>query len=373
MVGAAALLWLRLPPRRCAVPAAGTSPDAGARPAAGRRPGWASPPTAELHVHVEGTLEPAAVVAMAARNGVRIPATSPADLLARYRFSGLQSFLDLYYANLSVLRTGQDFFELATGYLDRARGAHVRRAEIFFDPQAHISNGIPLEAVMEGLTAAIGDSERTHGISSDLIMCFLRDRGAEAAEQMLDAILPFRAGIIGVGLDSTEIGYPPELFARVYARAAAEGLHLVAHAGEEGGPETVAAALDVLHVERVDHGIRAIEDPALVRRLRDARVPLTVCPLSNVCLRVAGTLAGHPLPAMLADGLLVTINSDDPAYFGGYIDANYAAVQEQCAVTPGQLETLALNSFDAAFIDEPRRRAWKQEVRAVFAAHPGGT
>jgi len=348
------------------VSAAGTSPLSGALPAAGR-PRWESPPSAELHVHVEGTLEPAAVVAMAARNGVPIPVTDPGELLARYSFSDLQSFLDLHYANLSVLRTGQDFFELATGYLDRARRGNVRRAEIFFDPQTHVSNGVPLAAVMEGLTAAIRDSERTHGISSDLIMCFLRDRGTEAADEMLSAILPFRGDIIGVGLDSTEIGYPPELFEGVYARAAAEDLRLVAHAGEEGGPETVAAALDVLHVERVDHGIRAMEDPALVRRLRDERVPLTVCPLSNVCLRVVDTLADHPLPVMLEEGLVVTINSDDPPYFGGYVDANYAAIQEQCAVTPGQLETLALNSFDAAFIDEASRRAWKKEVRLFFA------
>lgn len=348
------------------MPAAGTSPDSVASPAPGRGSGWESPPTAELHVHVEGTLEPAAVVAMAARNGVSIPVTDPGELAARYRFSDLQSFLDLHYANLSVLRTGQDFFELATSYLDQARRGNVRRAEIFFDPQTHISNGVPLQAVMEGLTAATRDSERTHGISAGLIMCFLRDRGAEAAGQMLSAILPFRGDIIGVGLDSTEIGYPPQLFADVYARAAAEDLHLVAHAGEEGGPETVAAALDVLHVERVDHGIRAMEDPALVKRLRDQRVPLTVCPLSNVCLRAVDTLADHPLPLMLDEGLLVTVNSDDPPYFGGYIDANYAAIREQCAITPGQLETLALNSFDAAFIDDARRQAWKQEVRAAF-------
>lgn len=335
---------------------------------AGRWPGWESPPTAELHVHVEGTLEPAAVVAMAARNRVPIPVTDPGELLARYTFSDLQSFLDLHYANLSVLRTEQDFFELATGYLDQARRCNVRRAEIFFDPQTHVLNGVPLEAVMQGLTAAIRDSERTHRISSALIMCFLRDQGAEAADEMLNAIMPFRGDIIGVGLDSTEIGYPPELFAGVYARAAAEGLHLVAHAGEEGGPETVAAALDVLHVERVDHGIRAMEDPALVKRLRDERVPLTVCPLSNVCLRAVDTLADHPLPAMLDEGLLVTINSDDPPYFGGYVDANYAAVREQCALTPGQLETLAVNSFDASFIDDSRRAAWKQEVGAFFAA-----
>ncbi len=353
------------------MPAAETSPDSGSWPAAGSRAGWQSPPAAELHVHVEGTLEPAAVIAMAARNKVPIPVTDAEDLRARYSFADLQSFLDLHYANLRVLRTERDFFELATGYLDRARRCNVRRAEVFFDPQTHLSNGVPLEAVMEGLTAAIGGSERTHGISSDLIMCFLRDRGAEAADQMLTAILPFRGDIIGVGLDSAETGYPPELFADVYARAAAEDLHLVAHAGEEGGPETVAAALDILHVERVDHGIRAMEDPALVERLRDERVPLTVCPLSNVCLRVVSTLADHPLPAMLAAGLLVTIGSDDPPYFGGYLDANYAAIQEQCAITPGQLETLALNSFDASFTDDFSRQAWKQEVRTAFATPSG--
>ena len=352
------------------MPPARTSPDRVGSPDAGHRQSWQSPPTAELHVHVEGTLEPAAVVAMAARNRVPIAVTDPAELLALYAFSDLQSFLDLHYANLSVLRTGRDFFELATGYLDRARGCNVRRAEIFFDPQTHVSNGVPLAAVMEGLTAAVRDSERTHGVSSDLIMCFLRDRGAEAAGEMLSAILPFRGDIIGVGLDSTEIGYPPELFADVYARAAAEDLHLVAHAGEEGGPETVMAALDVLHVQRVDHGIRAMEDPALVKRLRDERVPLTVCPLSNVSLRVVDTLADHPLPVMLDEGLLVTINSDDPPYFGGYVDANYAAIREQCGLTPGQLETVALNSFDAAFTDDSRRRAWKQDVRAFFRPPP---
>jgi len=338
-----------------------------------------SPPCAELHLHVEGTLEPAAVIAMAARNGLSIPVTDPQELLARYAFADLQSFLDLHYANLSVLRTAQDFFELATGYLDQARRCNVRRAEIFFDPQTHVWDGVALAAVMDGLTAAVGDSERTHGVSADLIMCFQRDRGAEAAGEMLTAILPYRDDIIGVGLDSTEIGYPPELFADVYARAAAEGLHLVAHAGEEGGPETVAAALDVLHVERVDHGIRCMEDAALVRRLRDQRVALTVCPLSNVSLRVVDTLADHPLPRMLDEGLLVTVNSDDPPYFGGYLDANFAAIRDQLAVTPAQLETLALNSFDAAFIDDARRQAWKQEVREFFAreqaapgaVHPG--
>ena len=330
---------------------------------------FASPPTAELHLHIEGTLEPEAIFRMAARNGLPRPADSLEEFRARYKFADLQSFLDLHYSNLTVLRREEDFYELATSYLDHARAANVRRAEIFFDPQTHLGNGVPLAAVMAGLTAAFDESQRTHGISTDLIMCFLRDLGADAAEEMLTAIQPYRDQIIGIGLDSTEIGYPPELFVDVYARAAADGLRLVAHAGEEGGPETVTAALDLLRIERVDHGIRAVEDRDLVVRLRDQRVPLTVCPLSNVCLRTVDTLADHPLPAMLHDGLMVTVNSDDPPYFGGYVDANYAALYNELDLNAEQLETLALNSFDAAFIDDNRRAEWKNEVRDHFAEH----
>jgi adenosine deaminase len=328
-----------------------------------------SPPTAELHLHIEGTIEPEAIFRMAARNGLSAPAGSIEEFRTRYRFSDLQSFLDLHYSNLKVLRSEEDFYELAVGYLERAKVANVRRAEIFFDPQTHLSNGVPLAVVMAGFDAAFRESERTHGISTDLIVCFLRDLGVDAAEQMLTEILPYRDQIIGVGLDSTEIGYPPELFTGVYARAAAEGLHLVAHAGEEGGPETVTAALDLLKVERVDHGIRAVEDRELVARLRAEQVPLTVCPLSNVCLRTVDTLADHPLPSMLGEGLLVTINSDDPPYFGGYVDANYRAVYEGLDVNAEQLETLALNSFDAAFISSAQRDAWKAEVERHFADH----
>lgn len=332
-------------------------------------PTFASPPTAELHLHIEGTIEPAAIFRMAARNGLPAPAASLEEFLARYRFADLQSFLDLHYGNLTVLRHEDDFYELAVGYLDQAKRANVRRAEIFFDPQTHLKNGVPLAAVMAGFAGAFAESERTHGISTDLIMCFLRDLGADAAAEMLTAILPFRDQIIGVGLDSTEIGYPPELFVDVYARARAEGLHLVAHAGEEGGPETVVAALDLLNVERIDHGIRSVEDRDLVARLRAELVPLTVCPLSNVCLRTVDTLADHPLPGMLDDGLLVSVNSDDPPYFGGYVDANYAAVYRELELTSDQLETLALNSFDSAFIDEASRTQWKLEVRDHMAAH----
>ncbi|MFG6491869.1 adenosine deaminase [Microbacterium sp. P03] len=330
-------------------------------------PDFVPPPSAELHLHIEGTIEPEHIIEMSRRNGVPIPSMDVDELRARYAFSDLQSFLDLHYSNLTVLRTERDFFELATGYLDRAARANVRRAEIFFDPQTHIGNGTPLSVVMSGLTRALGDSERTHGISSALIMCFLRDLGAQAADEMLTAILPYREHIIGVGLDSTEIGYGPELFVDVYARAAAEGLRLVAHAGEEGGPETVAATIELLHVERIDHGIRAMEDPRVVELLRSRRIPVTVCPLSNVALRAVPSLAEHPLPRMLAEGLMVTVSSDDPPYFGGYVDANYRALVDELGMTAGDLEQLAMNSFDAAFITDAQRVHWQDEVRAHFA------
>jgi adenosine deaminase len=318
-------------------------------------------PTAELHLHIEGTLEPEMLVRLAARNGVKLPTTDLGELRARYRFADLQSFLDLYYANLPVLRTEQDFYDLTSAYLTRAVAGGVRRAEIFFDPQTHLANGVALETVFAGLTGAIAD---TPDISADLILCFLRDLGAEAAEETLRAALPFRDKFIGVGLDSAEVGYPPSLFREVYRMAAAEGLHRVAHAGEEGGPEYVWEALDVLGVERVDHGIRAMEDASLVRRLREDRIPLTVCPLSNVALRAVDKLSEHVLPAMLDEGLLVCVNSDDPAYFGGYVDDNFAAVQRDLGLDDGQLALLARNSFDACFAPEEERARWKAEVGA---------
>jgi adenosine deaminase len=330
-----------------------------------------TPPTAELHVHVEGTLEAELLVALADRNGVALPSRDPAVLRARYdAFTDLQSFLDVYYANLAVLATEDDFAELALGYLGRARAANVRHAEVFFDPQTHLTNGVPLEAVIGGLAAAFGRSDETHGVSSALILCFLRDRGPDAAMETLRAALPYREHFVGVGLDSAEVGYPPEPFAAVYALAAAEGLHRVAHAGEEGGPDYVRQALDALGVERVDHGIRAVEEPELVRRLRDEAVPLTVCPLSNVRLRAVDTLADHPLPRMLDDGLRVTVNSDDPAYFGGHVDANYAALHEVLGLGRGAVATLARNSFAAAFVDDARRAAWTAEVDAWEAVDP---
>jgi adenosine deaminase len=321
-------------------------------------------PVAELHLHIEGTLEPELLVRLAARNGVALPTTDAAELRARYRFDSLQAFLDLHYANLRVLKQEQDFYDLAQAYLTRAAAAGVRRAEIFFDPQTHLGHGVPLAAVFGGLTAALADAEREHGVSSALILCFLRDLGPDAAAETLRAALPFRDQFIGVGLDSTEIGYPPALFTRVYQQAAAEGLRLVAHAGEEGGPDTVHEALDLLHVERVDHGVRSMEDPGLVAELRDRQTALTVCPLSNVALRVVDTLSDHVLPAMLEGGLLACVNSDDPAYFGGYVDDNMAAVRAAFGFDDATLAVLARNSFDACFAPAADQARWQAEVDA---------
>jgi adenosine deaminase len=325
-------------------------------------------PVAELHLHIEGTLEPELLVRLAARNDVALPITEVAELRAQYKFDHLQAFLDLYYASLRVLQREQDFYDLARAYLTRAAAAGVRRAEIFFDPQTHQSNNVPLAAVFGGLTAALADGERDHGISADLILCFLRDRGPDAAGETLRAALPFRDQFIGVGLDSTEIGYPPALFTQVYQMAAAEGLRLVAHAGEEGGPDTVHQALDLLHVERVDHGVRSMEDPGLVAELRDRQIALTVCPLSNVALRVVDTLSHHVLPAMLDSGLLACVNSDDPAYFGGYVDDNLAAVRAAFSFDDAALAGLARNSFDACFAPDDDKSRWKADVDAWLAA-----
>ena len=327
-------------------------------------------PLAELHLHIEGTLESDLLVTLARRNDVPLPTYDPAELTARYAdFADLQAFLDVYYANLAVLRTAQDFADLAEAYLRRARAAGVRRAEIFCDPQTHLANGVPLEAVFEGLGAAVR-AARSPDFSADLIVCFLRDLGGEAAEDLLRQALPFREHFIGVGLDSAEVGWPPRLFARAYEMAAAEGLHRVAHAGEEGGPEYVREALDVLGVERIDHGNRALEDPGLVARLRDEQVPLTVCPLSNVALKGVRRIEEHPLPRMLELGLLATVNSDDPAYFGGYVDDNLAALRTSLGMTDDDLAQLARNSFTAAFVPDDDRARWLAEVDAWRAGRP---
>jgi adenosine deaminase len=323
-------------------------------------------PTAELHVHIEGTLEPELLVQVAGRNGVALPSTDPEKLRAEYQFTSLQSFLDLYYRNVAALRTEEDFRQLAAAYLARAARAGVRRAEIFFDPQQHLSLGVPLQAVVAGLSSALAEGQAAHGISADLIMCFLRDRGPEDAMATLRAALPYREHFIGVGLDSAEVGYPPELFRDVFAAAAAEGLHRVAHAGEEAGPGYVWQALDALGAERIDHGIRAMEDPDLIRRLRDDQIPLTVCPMSNVALRACGSLAEHVLPAMLAEGLRATVNSDDPAYFGGYIDANFTAARGM-GLGEEQIVALARNSFEACFGTQEQRGRWLAELELAAA------
>ncbi|GAA2774229.1 adenosine deaminase [Streptomyces rameus] len=327
-------------------------------------------PKAELHLHVEGTLEPELAFELAARNGVTLPYADTEELRAAYRFKDLQSFLNLYYELMTVLRTEQDFADLADAYLARAAAQGVRHAEIFFDPQAHIARGLSLGTVVEGLWRALGGSERNHGVSTRLIMCFLRDESADSALETLQAATPYLDRITGIGLDSAEVGHPPAKFREVYRAAAELGLRRVAHAGEEGPPAYITEALDLLGVERVDHGLRCLEDPALVERLVRERIPLTLCPLSNVRLRAVETLADHPLPAMLDAGLLCTVNSDDPAYFGGYVGDNFRAVRETLGLGEDRLRELARNSFLASFLedDEERRARCLAEVDAyVFA------
>ncbi|MGW7520211.1 adenosine deaminase [Streptomyces sp. NPDC054796] len=323
-------------------------------------------PKAELHLHIEGTLEPELAFELATRNGVELPYADTEELRAAYRFSDLQSFLDLYYALMTVLRTEDDFAELTDAYLARAAAQGVRHAEIFFDPQAHTSRGVELDTVVAGLVRALEHSEERHGVSTQLIMCFLRDESAESAMATLEAAKPHLAHIAGVGLDSAEVGHPPEKFREVYEAAGRLGLRKVAHAGEEGPPEYIRSALDVLGVERIDHGLRAMEDPSLVARLVRERMPLTLCPLSNVRLRTIDVLKNHPLPRMLEAGLMATVNSDDPAYFGGYADDNFLAVREALGLEDEQLRLLARNSFLASFLehDEERRSRYLAEVDA---------
>jgi adenosine deaminase len=322
-------------------------------------------PKAELHVHVEGTFEPELIFALAERNRIALPYASVDALRRAYEFTNLQSFLDLYYAAMSVLRTEADFAELANAYFARAREQGVVHAEIFFDPQAHTARGVPFETVIDGLWPAVRESESRYGVGAKLIMCFLRDQSAESAMRTLEQALPYGERIVAVGLDSAEVGHPPSKFRDVFARARAEGWKTVAHAGEEGPPEYVWEALDVLQVSRVDHGVRSLEDPALVRRLRDERIPLTICPLSNVKLRVFDTLRDHTLGRMLDAGLVATVNSDDPAYFGGYAGDNLAAVAEALELSADALVTLARNSFEASFIGAEARAAYLARLDAA--------
>jgi adenosine deaminase len=314
-------------------------------------------PKSELHIHVEGSLEPELMFALAARNSIPLPYLSVEALRQAYRFSRLQDFLDLYYQGMSVLRTQRDFHDLAAAYLFRVRAQGLRHVEMFFDPQAHLSRGIAFDTVVAGLQAAIEEGRKAHGITATLIMCFLRHLDEADAERTLDLALPHKHRIIGVGLDSSEVGHPPAKFARVFSRARAAGFRLVAHAGEEGPPEYVWQAVDLLGVERVDHGNRALEDPALVARLARDRIALTVCPLSNLRLRVVDDLARHPLKRMLDQGLFVTLNSDDPAYFGGYLNENFRATQQALDLAPAEIEEIARNGFAASFLSPTEKTA----------------
>ncbi|MDE2082161.1 MAG: adenosine deaminase [Burkholderiales bacterium] len=326
-------------------------------------------PKAELHIHIEGSLEPELIFRLAARNGVALAYPSVAALRAAYAFTDLQSFLDIYYAGAGVLLKEADFFDMAHAYFERAAADHVVHAELFFDPQTHTERGVPIEAVILGLARACRRAQAEFGISARLILCFLRHLSEEAAFATLEQALPWREHFVGVGLDSSERGHPPEKFARVFARAGALGLHRVAHAGEEGPPAYIEGALDVLQVERIDHGVRCIESPALVQRLAALRMPLTVCPLSNVKLRVYDTMAGHSLPALLQAGLCATVNSDDPAYFGGYVNDNYiAAFDALPQLGRDEAYRLARNSFEASFAPAADKARWTAQLDAVFAS-----
>jgi adenosine deaminase len=325
-------------------------------------------PKAELHMHIEGSLEPELIFALAQRNGVSLTYPSVEALRAAYAFSDLQSFLDIYYAGASVLLKEDDFHDMAWAYLLRCRDENLLCTEMFFDPQTHTDRGVPFEVVIKGLSRACTRAKAELGVHASLIMCFLRHLSEEAALDTLAQSLPYRDHFIGVGLDSSEQGHPPEKFARVFAKCRELGLHLVAHAGEEGPPAYIHSALDVLHVERIDHGVRCIEDAELVKRLVAQGTALTVCPLSNVKLCVFPDMKAHNLKTLLAQGLKVTINSDDPAYFGGYLNQNYLATFEALELGASEAYTLARNSFEASFASDADKAAWIGQLDAAFAA-----
>ena len=314
-------------------------------------------PKAELHVHIEGTLEPDMLFEFARRNGVALRYRSVDELRRAYQFTDLQSFLDIYYEGAGVLRQERDFYEMTMAYLRRAAADNVRHAEIFFDPQTHTQRGIPFKAVIDGISAALRDGP----ISSKLILCFLRHLSADSAMATLEEALPFKDRLVAVGLDSSELGNPPSKFAAVFARARAEGLRAVAHAGEEGPPSYIREALELLGVSRIDHGVRCLEDPALVAELVTRRIPLTVCPLSNVKLRVFKSIEDHNLRELLRRGIIATINSDDPAYFGGYIVDNFLALD----LTEDEVRQLARNSFEASFLTEAEKKSFYENVSST--------
>ena len=328
-------------------------------------------PKAELHLHIEGSLEPELMFALAQRNRVSLPYASVEAVRAAYDFADLQSFLDLYYAGAAVLQTEQDFYDLTLAYVQRAIADQVRHVELFFDPQTHTARGVAMATVFSGIARALREARAQSGFSAQMILCFLRHLPEDDALATLDAALPLRADYAdlwtGVGLDSAEVGNPPKKFARVFARAREQGFHVVAHAGEEGPPAYIDAALDLLRVERIDHGVRAEEDPALMLRLARDQVPLTVCPLSNLKLCVVREMRQHNLARLLRAGLCVTINSDDPAYFGGYINSNFIATADALDLSRDELVQLAANSFKASFATAEQKQAWLSELAAYQA------
>jgi adenosine deaminase len=319
-------------------------------------------PKAELHLHIEGTFEPELIFSIAERNGIKLAYPNVEALRSAYAFTNLQSFLDIYYAGMNVLRTEQDFHDLTIAYFRKAHAQGVRHAEIFFDPQAHTDRGVAFETVVDGIDAGLAEAEREFGITGHTIMCFLRDLSADSAMNALASAIRHRGRIVAVGLDSAEVGHPPSKFAAVFDRARAEGFRAVAHAGEEGSPSYVWEALDLLRVSRIDHGVRSLEDPKLVDRLRDERIPLTVCPFSNVKLRVVPDLTHHPMKRMLDAGLVATINSDDPAYFGGYVGENFVGTAAALNLSDDELIKLARNSFEASFIGDAEKHRFYAEL-----------
>ena len=320
-------------------------------------------PKAELHLHIEGTFEPELMFKLADRNGITLPYESVEVLHEAYNFSNLQDFLDIYYQGMNVLRTEQDFYDLTWAYLQRVSEQAVRHVEIFFDPQGHVERGISFETALNGIHSALQQGEKQFGISFGIIMCFLRHLDEDDAFKILEMALPHKDRIIGVGLDSSETGNPPSKFERVFAKACDEGFHVVAHAGEEGPPEYIFEALDLLKVERVDHGNTCLKDADLVKRLVAEKMPLTVCPLSNTKLCVVDDMKNHPLPEMLKAGLQVMINSDDPAYFGGYLNENYEAISDLLNDDKELLAKLATNSFESAFMSDESKAAGIQKVK----------
>ncbi|EEY78794.1 adenosine deaminase [Acinetobacter calcoaceticus RUH2202] len=322
-------------------------------------------PKAELHVHIEGTFEPELMFAIAQRNQIQIPYKSVEEVKQAYNFHNLQSFLDIYYAGANVLVHEQDFYDLAWAYFEKCAEDRVVHTEMFFDPQTHTDRGVAFSTVINGLKRACADAKAKFGISSQLIMCFLRHLSEEAAFETLEQALPFKQDIIAVGLDSSEVGHPPAKFERVFAKAREEGFLIVAHAGEEGPPEYVWEALDLLKVNRIDHGVRSEEDEQLMARLINEKMPLTVCPLSNLKLCVVNDMKDHNIRRLLQKDVHVTVNSDDPSYFGGYMNDNFFAIQQALDLTNDELKKLAINSFEASFISDEEKQKWIAEIQKI--------